>query len=590
MQPSGYTFPMDGSLPRGLYRVATRAWTRSAVVVLEGLRATGKTTLAKQLVNPENFRTFNEQNERDRATDDTAGWVEALPEGTVIDEAQLVPLLQLSLKDVIDRRGAHAGQFLLTGSSRLSTNELGGSDPLAGRVTRLRLHPFAQCELASRPLDVVKALFEEDPRSWTAPACNHLDIIGRASLGGFPLFHQPDAAPLDGRDRSLALDNYVAQLFGGDVYQTGRDSERIARTFRWITARSGSTRNYQMFANEMEMHRNTLSDYLGALFDVHLLEQVPGFRPGLDKRETDKERLFVADPAFVAAMLPTDVNAVMRNTDGFSSLLETFVATEVIRLLTWSSVSAKLFHWRDSNTNEVDLILERRDGSLIGIEVKAARVAKPDHLSGLREFRKRYPSQFLRGFVIHSGDHVSRFEDDLWALPFSALWSIGDRIGQAPAASSIVDRFRKQISTIRIDPLVSAEVTRRRAVNMDEVFEDIAGWIEQFGEELKRVGIEVAIDGTPSVSVSADGPTKSTLASWSRYARLTARGSASRDYVLTVEGKQFGDGSVTWSMNRGGTQTDEGPFAAEVDHRSIVGRMLEAFVDEIPAIVASLRN
>lgn len=157
---------------------------------------------------------------------------------------------------------------------------------------------------------------------------------------------------------------------------------------------SGSTRNYQLFANEMEMHRNTLSDYLGALSDVHLLEQVPGYRPGLDKRETDKERVFVADPAFVAAMLPTDANALMRNTDAFSALLETFVATEVIRLLTWSSVSAKLFHWRDSNTNEVDLVLERRDGSLIGIEVKAARVAKADHLAGLRELYKRYPSRF----------------------------------------------------------------------------------------------------------------------------------------------------------------------------------------------------
>lgn len=556
--------------------------------MLEGLRATGKTTLAKQLVHPENFRTFNEQSERDRATNDTAGWVEALPKGTVVDEAQLVPLLQLSLKDVIDRRGAHAGQFLLTGSSRLSTNEMGGSDPLAGRVTRLRLHPFAQCELASRPLDVVQALFDDDPRSWAPPACNHLDIIGRASLGGFPLFHQPDAAPLDGRHRSLALDDYVAQLFGGDVYQTGRDSERIARTFRWITARSGSTRNYQLFANEMEMHRNTLSDYLGALFDVHLLEQVPGYRPGLDKRETDKERLFVADPAFVAAMLPTDANALMRNNDGFSSLLETFVATEVIRLLTWSSVAAKLFHWRESNTNEVDLVLERRDGSLIGIEVKAARVAKLDHFSGLRELRKRYPSRFLRGFVLHSGDHTSRFEDDLWSLPYSALWSIGGSLGQAADPSSIVDRFRQQISTISIEESVSAEDTKRRAASMDEVFGDIVGWIEQFGEELKRVGIEVAIEAAPSATAS--DPPKSSHVSWFRHAMLTARGSAKRDYVLTVEGKQIGDGSITWSTNRGGTRTDEGPFAADVDHRSIVGRMLEPFVNEIPKIVEGLRN
>lgn len=66
------------------------------------------------------------------------------PRLIICDEAQLVPELQLRIKELIDLRGAAASQFLLTGSARFNTRELGGSDPLTGRVRRLRLYPFSQ--------------------------------------------------------------------------------------------------------------------------------------------------------------------------------------------------------------------------------------------------------------------------------------------------------------------------------------------------------------------------------------------------------------------------------------------------------------
>lgn len=136
----------------------------------------------------------------------------------------------------------------------------------------------------------------------------------------------------------------------------------------------------------------------------------------------------MSDPSFVAAALPVDPTLLMQNSDAFSRLLETFVATELVRVLGWSTTSAQLFHWRENDRHEVDLVIERRDGSLIGIEVKAARSATEAHTSGLRRFRERYPSRFVRGFVLHSGDTTTRFDDEIWALPFSALWTIGSPV------------------------------------------------------------------------------------------------------------------------------------------------------------------
>ncbi len=407
-------------LPRGLRSTVERAWATRPVVVLEGLRAIGKSTLVRTMVTPQQVRTLADQTERKRAEDDLKGWLESLPLGVVVDEAQLVPNLQLGVKQVIDTRTARPSQFLLTGSARLNTRELGGSDPLTGRVRRLRLHPFSQSEIEGRPLDTVTALFDEDPRSWSIPPCDHHEVIRRAAAGGFPTMRL-----LDPVDRAAELDAYVPDLFSGNVYNTRRDVERLVRFFRWLNGRSGSIRNVRHFAELTELSQDTVHAYLDELAEVHLVESIRGFRPGQDHRETERERIFIADPSFVAASLPVDPAALMGNSDGFGRLLETFVATELTRVLSWSGTPAQLFHWRENDRFEVDLVLERRDGALIGIEVKAARSATDRHTSGLRRFRDRYPNKFLRGYVLHSGDNTTRFDDDLWALPFSALWTIG---------------------------------------------------------------------------------------------------------------------------------------------------------------------
>lgn len=414
---------MDDLLPRGIRATVERAWATRPVVVLEGLRATGKSTLARSLVAPTNFRTLADDAERKRAASDLIGWLEALRPGSVVDEAQLVPNLQLGVKQIVDSHGASPTQFLLTGSARLNTRELGGSDPLSGRVRRLRLHPLSQSEIEHQPLDTVTALFEETPRTWTIPKCDHNDIIRRATAGGFPTLRL-----LDPVDRATELDAYVPDLFSGNVHTTRRDVERLVRFYRWLVGRSGSVRNVRHFAEATELSQDTVHAYLDELAEVHLVESVRGFRPGQDHRETERERIFAADPSFIAASLPIDPTDLMQNTDAFGRLLETFVATELIRVLTWSATSAQLFHWRENDRHEVDLVLERRDGALVGIEVKAARSAAEAHTSGLRRFRDRYPERFVQGFVLHSGDTTVRFDDTLWALPFSALWTIGSPV------------------------------------------------------------------------------------------------------------------------------------------------------------------
>ena len=404
-------------------------------MVLEGLRATGKTTLAKQIVAPDRFFSLAEPPALARAQSDPQGWLEGLPFGSAVDEAQLAPGLTLAAKALVDTRHVTPGQFLFTGSSRISRSELGGSDALAGRAVRLRVEPFAQCEIEGKPRDVMGALFDEDPRSWHVAPMLHVDVTSRFVPGGLPTIRAADE-----HIRSMLIDQLAESLFNGDIYRTGKSPDGILRLFRHLCATSSHLEVFDKIGKTVELSKVTIQGYIDALTDVFLVQAVEGFRPDPAKRITEKRRLFVADPAFVADALraSTDADLFDSKRGGF---VETIVATEVRRLIGWTrSRALNVMHWRKSDKEEVDLVIERHDGKVLALEVKAARSLAGGAGRGLAAFRNQYPQLFHRGYVIHSGDHIQQLADDIWSIPLSALWMIGDEI-RPTRSSDLADRL-----------------------------------------------------------------------------------------------------------------------------------------------------
>ena len=93
-------------------------------------------------------------------------------------------------------------------------------------------------------------------------------------------------------------------------------------------------------------------------------------------------------------------------------------------------------------------MLEDEDtGRLIAFEVKSARESSPRFFDGIRAFKQRYPDQFHHGVVLHCGDHPLRHADDLWSLPFSALWTIGERVAAPDEEPS--DPLERALSDLR---------------------------------------------------------------------------------------------------------------------------------------------
>lgn len=104
-------------------------------------------------------------------------------------------------------------------------------------------------------------------------------------------------------------------------------------------------------------------------------------------------------------------------------MLESFVAMELLRQTDCAQEPVSLFHYRDNKQREVDVILERNDGEIAGIEVKASATATAADFAGLRYLRDKLGARFKAGLVLYAGAETLPFGDRLAAVPVAGLWS-----------------------------------------------------------------------------------------------------------------------------------------------------------------------
>jgi hypothetical protein len=100
--------------------------------------------------------------------------------------------------------------------------------------------------------------------------------------------------------------------------------------------------------------------------------------------------------------------------------------TDIAPLLSTAEPFA-LFHYRRTIQAEVDCVAVLESGGIVGIEVKATRDIRADHLKGLRALKKSVGAAWKGGVVLYTGQNGMGFGDDIGALPVSALWEHGQR-------------------------------------------------------------------------------------------------------------------------------------------------------------------
>ena len=411
--------PIGRILPRHATTVVEQALADTRVVLVNGARQCGKSTLVAQVGAARNaeWRSLDRAATREAARYDPTGFV-AGDRPLVVDEVQRVPDLLLAIKEQVDA-DPRPGRFLLTGSARLLALR-GLPDALPGRMETIELWPLSQGEIDERPDLFVDAAFELGSELALTSEEERSDYVERVTRGGFP-----EAIARSARRRERFFDSYVSDLINRDVIQLseiGRGREMHALV-RLLAARSGQLVVPAALGHELGVSRQTVVRYLELLEEVFLIKRIPAWSRNVSSRAVSTPKLAMVDSGIAANLLGADADRLRQPGAGLGPLVEGFVAMELARQLTWSQVRADLYHYRTKDKVEVDIVLENRRGQVVAIEVKAAATVRNEDFAGIRHLGDRIGDDLIAGIVLYTGPETLPFGPRLRAMPISALWT-----------------------------------------------------------------------------------------------------------------------------------------------------------------------
>ena len=226
--------------PRHIAPLLAEALSDTPVVLVNGARQSGKSTLVQSLADPagvaRQYLTLDDAVVLSAARSDPAGFINGLRGPVILDEVQRVPDLFLAIKAAVDRQ-REPGRFLLTGSADVMLLP-GIADSLAGRIEVLSLWPLSCAELADSPdLNRADALFTGDWSALAVPPCERDELVARLLAGGFP-----DAVVRTSQRRREAwFDSYVQAVLMRDVRELANIEQltEVPNLLHLLATRSG---------------------------------------------------------------------------------------------------------------------------------------------------------------------------------------------------------------------------------------------------------------------------------------------------------------------------------------------------------------
>ncbi|WP_045876046.1 ATP-binding protein [Pseudofrankia sp. DC12] len=407
--------------PRHAEALVSAALADTRVVVVTGARQVGKSTLARLAVEAHGeARTYylDDDAVRAAALADPVGFVNA--DGLLmIDEIQRAPDLLLAIKSKVDR-DPRPGRYLLTGSARLWGMK-GIPDILPGRSETVELWPLAQGEIDGGPDAFVDAVFSQDEPWLAHGTLDRNDYVERALRGGYPEAVRRE----DLRRRARFFESYISDLIERDIRQISEIERTVElrQLVQALAATAGGLLVPNRLGNDLAVPATTVRRHLAALELSYVVQRIPAWSSNLTTRAVATPKIIFVDSGLAGHLTGMSPRRASHPTANVGPLIENFVLGELARQLTWAQEPVSLFHYRDRDRNEVDAVLERASGEIVGVEVKAAETVRTDDFRGLRRLADQIGGRFHAGYVLYAGPEVLRFGPRLRAVPISALWT-----------------------------------------------------------------------------------------------------------------------------------------------------------------------
>lgn len=411
-----------GLLARHAQGAIEAALNDTRVVVVLGARQVGKSTLLEQVAVAEGagrrVLTLDDQAVRAAATTDPAGFVATLDTPVAIDEIQRVPELMTEIKLHVDRDKT-PGQFAITGSANLLEMKQ-VKESLAGRAEYLRLHPFSQGELVGHRESFVPNLAKGRFPDVSGAPIGRKAYAETVARGGYP-----EAQGRVSNRRRRFFESYIEGILDRDLASLGDVADRagVARLLRAVGAISAGELNIDALGSSLGAPATTIRRHVEMLEMLFLIRRLPAWSNNLLARTIKRPKVHVADTGLLAYLVGADERRIETELDLGGMFCETFVATELQRQVSWLEDRPTLFHFRDRDHREVDIVIEHRDGSVSAVEVKAGATVRAGDFRGLTHLRGKLGDRFKAGVLLYTGASTVSFGDRLAAVPLSGLWA-----------------------------------------------------------------------------------------------------------------------------------------------------------------------
>lgn len=396
------------------------------VVILSGPRQCGKTTLAQESAKKSTkknarYLTLDDVALRASALNDPLSFVQKpIDELLIIDEVQKAPELLSAIKKMVDENPKVFGQYLLTGSADIQSAPT-VSESLAGRIAKISLRTLTQGEiLGSAPNFLMRAFAQEFLHK--TQDCNRDKILELALRGGYP-------EPLEFTEtQRLAWHiDYIDALITRDLKDIAsiRHVDAMRQLLTTLATWSSQFMDLSAIGAGLSIQRQALENYCSALGALYLVEKLPAWTKTDYDRVGKQSKIFMTDTGLMSSLLNFRFNTMRLDGNAVGKLIETYVFNELSSQIITHPYEYKLFHYRDRQKREIDFIVERSDGTLLGIEVKASTSVTNDCFKHLRWFQEnlavisKTQSQDFIGIVLYTGQHVLSFGKNLWAVPIT---------------------------------------------------------------------------------------------------------------------------------------------------------------------------
>ena len=387
-------------------------------ILLEGPRGSGKSTLLRSIAQRRNALVLDLDDDSVlRLVREDVGSALASPGLVAIDEFHRAPEVLSYVKRVVDRQGG-PGRFLLAGS--VSSFLLPpGTETLTGRAHRLSLMPLAAAEfLSAKHRWLAELLTEGEPRNFRT-TLERSDVFEVVTAGGYPAALRR-ATPTQ-RTRWFA--SYLATVTDRDLPNLIdiRHSGALSRLYRLIAQRTSSMAINTELSQALDISQPTTASYRRLLERLYLTTELPGWTVGVSAKAGHRAKVHVTDTGLATGVLSLSAQRLSTAAMG-GAFLESFVLAELMRQATAIDEALTFAHFRDRSGIEVDVIIERPDGTAIAIEVKSARTVNQRDASALTFLSDRLGDRFQCGILLHTGPLTARLGERVWAVPVAALW------------------------------------------------------------------------------------------------------------------------------------------------------------------------